>query len=230
MGRGFILSIKVDMLFAVINCTSSRSFLEDFISLHTWRSTVVNSQINYPNGNYGANNQASYKMQAAAIARQLYQRFTHRSWLSQAWSMLARPPRRLYSLAEVKNSCTILGHRQVGTQRVKISQIQGSSNTGRCLDFDVDFRPLIEYSEDRWVGIATARQLGKTMPPVSLTQIRDVYFVEDGHHRISVAQARGEVEIEAVVTECQTAGQLPWEVYPQRSIRTTLKSSVSAKI
>jgi hypothetical protein len=50
------------------------------------------------------------------------------------------------------------------------------------------------------------------MPPVVLVQVGDIYFVEDGHHRISVALAWGEQEIEAEVTVWQVAGALPWEV------------------
>ncbi|MCB8986520.1 MAG: ParB N-terminal domain-containing protein [Ardenticatenaceae bacterium] len=37
------------------------------------------------------------------------------------------------------------------------------------------------------------------MPPVDLVQVGDTYFVMDGHHRISVAQAMGQDEIEASV-------------------------------
>jgi hypothetical protein len=56
-----------------------------------------------------------------------------------------------------------------------------------------------------------ARQQGAKLPPVALIQVGDVYFVKDGHHRISVARALGQVEIEAVVTVWHVAGQLPWE-------------------
>jgi hypothetical protein len=49
------------------------------------------------------------------------------------------------------------------------------------------------------------------MPPVELIQVRDVYFVQDGHHRISVARALGELDIEAKVTIWQVSGPLPWE-------------------
>jgi hypothetical protein len=38
-----------------------------------------------------------------------------------------------------------------------------------------------------------------------LVQIGETYFVEDGHHRISVAQAFGRTEIEAQVTVLEVA-------------------------
>jgi hypothetical protein len=52
---------------------------------------------------------------------------------------------------------------------------------------------------------------GDPLPPVELIQVGSVYFVRDGHHRISVARAMGQQEIEAVVTVWQTADILPWE-------------------
>jgi hypothetical protein len=40
------------------------------------------------------------------------------------------------------------------------------------------------------------------LPPVELIQVGDVYFVQDGHHRISVAQALGQRDVEARVMVC----------------------------
>jgi hypothetical protein len=44
-----------------------------------------------------------------------------------------------------------------------------------------------------------------------LVQVGKVYFVRDGHHRISVARALGQLDIEAEVTIWQVSGPLPWE-------------------
>jgi hypothetical protein len=49
------------------------------------------------------------------------------------------------------------------------------------------------------------------LPPVELIQVGDVYFVRDGHHRISVARMMGQDSIDAEVTVWETAGLLPWE-------------------
>jgi hypothetical protein len=45
-----------------------------------------------------------------------------------------------------------------------------------------------------------ARSEDRALPPVNLVQINNLYFVRDGHHRISVARMMGQVEIEAEVT------------------------------
>jgi hypothetical protein len=41
--------------------------------------------------------------------------------------------------------------------------------------------------------------------PVELIQVGEVYFVRDGHHRISVAAALGQQEVDASVTVWQVA-------------------------
>jgi hypothetical protein len=68
---------------------------------------------------------------------------------------------------------------------------------GRVDDFDSAFNPLTAHTRDRWIGIAVARRQGTVLPPVELIQVGDVYYVRDGHHRISVAKAEGQAEIEA---------------------------------
>jgi hypothetical protein len=42
------------------------------------------------------------------------------------------------------------------------------------------------------------------MPPVDLVRVGQLYFVRDGHHRVSVARALGHTDIEALVTEVVT--------------------------
>ena len=42
------------------------------------------------------------------------------------------------------------------------------------------------------------------MPPVSLFKVGDLYFVRDGHHRVSVAKSQGRDDIDAYVTEVTT--------------------------
>jgi hypothetical protein len=73
-------------------------------------------------------------------------------------------------------------------------------------------------SVDRWEGIAAARRRGQAMPPIDVYRIGALHFVKDGHHRVSVARAFGDTQIEAHVREVTTelgaeaelrAGDLP---------------------
>ena len=140
---------------------------------------------------------------------ELYFRARSCGWLGQAWSTLTGHSHRLLALAEIDATCTVRARCHAGMRTVPISQIRGSE--GRSNDFDRDFNPLQDHTEGRWLGVAAARQRGKALPPVELIQVGDVYFVRDGHHRISVARALGQQDIEAEVMVWQVTGPLPWE-------------------
>jgi hypothetical protein len=85
----------------------------------------------------------------------------------------------------------------LGVRTVPIRAIVGSES--RCLDFDKSFRPLKASIQDRWLNIAVAYLAGISLPPVELLQVGDVFYVRDGHHRISVAKAFNQENIDAEV-------------------------------
>ncbi len=84
-----------------------------------------------------------------------------------------------------------------GRQEVPLDSIRGTE--GRLNDFDDCFHPLDERTRQRWMSIAHAHEQGFDLPPADLIQVGDVYFVRDGHHRISVARAFGRISITANV-------------------------------
>ena len=139
----------------------------------------------------------------------LYCRARNRGRWGQLWSALTSRSRRLLTLDEIRATCAIRGNRNVGIRNVPMCQIRGTES--RAGDFDRDFNPLRDHNQGRWQRIAAARQRGKAMPPVDLVQVGNLYFVRDGHHRISVAQALGQQDIEAKVVVWQVSGPLPWE-------------------
>jgi hypothetical protein len=108
------------------------------------------------------------------------------------------------NLAEIETTYHIDNRYSSGVQTVPIEQIRGSH--GRCHDFDSDFYPHQPHTKSRWLRVAQARQQGLSLPPVELTQVGEIYFVRDGHHRISVARALGQTDIEAQVRVWQVAG------------------------
>ena len=89
-----------------------------------------------------------------------------------------------------------------------LRRIQGSE--GRCRDFDRGFAPLQDHTRERWLSVAVAWLQGHALPAVDLVEVGELYFVRDGHHRISVARALGCVDIDASVTVWEAAGPLPW--------------------
>ena len=80
----------------------------------------------------------------------------------------------------------------------------GDDGNGRSHDFDAQFRPLETHSRRRWISIAKAMLKGSSLPPVALIKNGQQYFVQDGHHRVSVAQALGKATIYAHVVVLDT--------------------------
>jgi hypothetical protein len=103
---------------------------------------------------------------------------------------------------EVVEALGFESEHRVGLQVVPLDAIVGSVDRAR--DFDRRFRPTSGRVRSRWEQIATAMRRGEPMPPVDLARIGELYFVRDGHHRVSVARALGSKDIEAYVTEVKT--------------------------
>jgi hypothetical protein len=103
---------------------------------------------------------------------------------------------------EVVEALGRTGQHDLGLQVVSLDGVVGSVD--RAVDFDRGFRPTSPRLRSRWERIAAAQRRGESMPPVSLFKIGDLYFVRDGHHRVSVAKSLGRSDIDAYVTEVQT--------------------------
>lgn len=114
------------------------------------------------------------------------------------FSMITGRQHRLINLGEMQKEVKVKTRAHGGIKLVPIDKIRGSIN--RCNDFDAEFRPLQDYTKERWVNIAVAHSRDEGLPPVDLVELDDTYFVTDGHHRISVARMMGQREIEAEVT------------------------------
>jgi ParB-like chromosome segregation protein Spo0J len=53
--------------------------------------------------------------------------------------------------------------------------------------------------------LALAQRRGAAIPPIEVYRVGDQHFVDDGHHRVSIAAATGQESIDAYVTEVLTA-------------------------
>jgi hypothetical protein len=103
---------------------------------------------------------------------------------------------------EVIEALGFVSEHRLGLQVVTISAIVGTVDRER--DFDRHFRPTSARVRSRWEQIAAAMRRGEPLPPVDLIKIGEIYFVRDGHHRVSVACALGHADIDAYVTEVIT--------------------------
>jgi hypothetical protein len=66
--------------------------------------------------------------------------------------------------------------------------------------FDARFRPASGLVRKRWESVALAHRRGKSLPPIEVRQGPDGYYVVDGRHRVSVAMATGQLQIDAWVS------------------------------
>jgi hypothetical protein len=107
---------------------------------------------------------------------------------------------------EVVDALGVVGREDLGLKVVPLESIVGTVD--RAADFDRGFRPTSPRLRSRWERIAAAQRRGESLPPISLYKVGDLYFVRDGHHRVSVAKSQGRVDIDAYVTEIQTRIQL----------------------
>ncbi|MDD2232303.1 MAG: transcriptional regulator [Sphaerochaetaceae bacterium] len=97
------------------------------------------------------------------------------------------------NLIHPKNEC------YVGLRPIKISDIIGSE--GRYNDFSSAFFPKRRELKNRWESIERANANDVILPPISVYQVGDKYFVRDGNHRVSVAKSLGVEYIDADIVK-----------------------------
>jgi hypothetical protein len=114
---------------------------------------------------------------------------------------------------EVVDALGRVSESYAGLQPVPLDAIVGTVD--RTREFDRSFRPVSPRLRSRWERIAAAQRRGESLPPISVYRIGDLYFVRDGHHRVSVARSLGRTDIDAYVTEVQT------RIRPGEDIRVT---------
>jgi hypothetical protein len=87
-----------------------------------------------------------------------------------------------------------------GLQDIPTKAIIGSAS--RYRDFTRHFfpSPSDERGKERWRTIYTLVVSGVGFPPIEVYQIGTIYFVQNGHHRVSVATYLGWTTIQAHVT------------------------------
>ena len=92
----------------------------------------------------------------------------------------------------------LFARRQRGVRAVPLAEISGTLEPSRARLFDRRFRPAAG-ARRRWQGVWLAEHRGLSLPPIELVAVGDAYAIRDGHHRVSVAKARGAVTIDATV-------------------------------
>jgi hypothetical protein len=125
----------------------------------------------------------------------------------RAFARLARARRRASIVSRLRRcaACTRLPVYEAraagaggGIREIPLDAISGTLEPSRAAQFDRDFRPA-PVARARWERVWLAEHRGAVLPPITVMPVDDGFAVRDGHHRVSVARARGALTIDAIV-------------------------------
>ncbi|AHY47453.1 Hypothetical Protein RradSPS_2170 [Rubrobacter radiotolerans] len=144
-----------------------------------------------------------------------FTRARRRAFLRRIGAYLRNQPgsNALLSFEEVKSALGAVEQVYLGMRTVEVAKIVGS--VGRHRDFDRAFLPSKREVGERWKRINRLMQSTEELPPVSLYQIGDAYFVGDGNHRVSVARQQGVEMIDAEVILLKTRVPIDSRLTPE---------------
>ena len=151
-------------------------------------------------------------------AKQDAERMRNRAFWNQVFTSVRGIPNELLAFDEVKKlypSSESYG----GVKAIEIDQIVGSVD--RYRDFDHYFLPRFKMPLNRWVNIRRARLDGVELPAIQVYKVGDIFFVKDGHHRVSVAKDEGQRYIDAEIIELN----VPVELSPKDSLKDLIIKS-----
>ena len=114
--------------------------------------------------------------------------------------------RDISSLLNTQATCTSELH------EIPLDAIVGS--VGRCSDYTRSFHPIRDNDLDRWASVNDALAAAKSLPAINVYQLGDLFFVVDGHHRVSAARQQGRTTIQAWVMRVATDLSLSHDIRP----------------
>jgi hypothetical protein len=155
-------------------------------------------------------------------ARRDAERIRYRAFWNEVFSKLRGVPNDLLAFEDIKQLYPS-SESYAGVKTIEIEQIVGSVD--RYKDFDHYFLPRVGLPLERWVRVRQAKIEGIELPAISAYKIGDIYFVKDGHHRVSVARDEGQSFIEAEIIELK----VPIKLQPGDSMKDLIIRSENAR-
>jgi hypothetical protein len=134
-----------------------------------------------------------------SVARERYIRNVRKAQMQDLLGLITGTNTNLVNFNEVAKRLKIRQELRRRLEMVPVKKIVGSM--GRYHDFTREFLPRPAVNSTRWARLDAALNALEPIPPVELYRIGDIYFVQDGNHRVSVARANNIDLIEAYVTE-----------------------------
>ncbi|MBN1440476.1 MAG: universal stress protein [Anaerolineales bacterium] len=155
-----------------------------------------------------------------SLAREDFRRARQQAALQEVLSRFTGKSADLLSFEEVRDKLHAIGSGvSRGVRNIPLDAIVGS--VGRYTDFSRTFLPKNPNDEERWARVMAlvTDPAGGGLPPIEVIKLGDAYFVQDGHHRVSVARQLGASTIEAYVNEISTPIPLSPDANPNDLIR-----------
>jgi len=138
------------------------------------------------------------------VAERMFARALMRGRLRAFMGKMLGQSHRLLSLSDYVEHVSVTARFSEGRRTVRLSAIRGTLS--RVDQFDDEFYPLVSATRSRWISVATGMlQDMTTIPPLELIRVGEIYFVDDGHHRVSVALRLGYIYFDADVTVWEVA-------------------------
>lgn len=136
-----------------------------------------------------------------------------KAFFRRVFAFLTGQHNDLLAFDAVREKLRVGGPIYRGVRTVPIERIVGSVD--RYRDFDRAFLPREDFMAERWQKVSRAWYQDISLPPVLLYKVGDVYFVVDGHHRVSVARQKGQADIDADVRECAVRVPVTTDIQPE---------------
>ena len=147
------------------------------------------------------------------ITQSDFSRARWKAFFGNVLAALKGEKNNLLSYDEIKEKLHIGGPIYRGIRTVRVAQIVGSLN--RYHEFDRAFMPKNDKNATRWQSVDRAFYQEVSLPPIVLYKVGEVYFVVDGHHRVSVARGQNQDYIDAEVRECSTKVNITADIKPE---------------
>jgi nucleotide-binding universal stress UspA family protein len=147
-----------------------------------------------------------------SLAVQDFQQVRHAAIMQEIFARLTRRETSLISYEEVRDKLRAVEMARQELKEIPLGDIVGS--VGRYDDFTRTFLPRYDRDKDRWANVMALAQDTYDLPPIEVYQIGEVYFVQDGNHRVSVARHLGRTHIYAYVRQVQTKVPISPDLLP----------------
>lgn len=140
------------------------------------------------------------------LSRHDFSQAYQKSFWRSIFTWIRNENNELLPFEEVLKHIPMRGQNYIGVRQIETDKIIGS--VSRYNDFDRAFLPRQTHTRSRWESIDRAHFKQIILPPIEAYKIGEFYFVKDGNHRVSVAREKGQVYVDAFVTEVHTTGRI----------------------